>query len=172
MTSLRSLLPAIGLALGLGFSAPAYAHDRDDEGDEMAENLEFTPAQRTQMDDLEYRAKAARIAIKAREETAELDLRHAMRAETADEKAVAKALDALNTAEADMRKSKVDEMLALRKLLTADQATKLAAMWRDEGEEEDDDADEEGEHHGRDGDKDDDDDDDRSEHHGERHHEE
>jgi Spy/CpxP family protein refolding chaperone len=169
MTSTRFLLPVFGIVLGLAFhAAPALAHEHDDDGDEMAEKLDFTPAQQAQMDELDFRAKAARIAIKAREETAELELRHAMRAATIDEKAVAKALDALNIAESELRKSKVDEMLAVRKLLTPDQATKLVAMWHDEGEDEDDDEDEESEHH-RGGDKDHDDDDDKDEHHGEHH---
>ena len=72
-------------------------------------------------------------------------------------------MDALNAAEGELRRNRVDEMLAIRKLLTPDQLTSLSAMWRDDddddaedeehgdrerGHDEGDDDDEEGEHHG------------------------
>ena len=102
---------------------------------QMVGMLGLTDVQRTQVDDILYHSRSARIAIEARKDLAELDLHHAMMAATLDEKAISKALDTLNTAKAELGRNRVDQMVAIRKLLTPDQWAKAAAMMREHGDE-------------------------------------
>lgn len=136
MTAVRSLSYVLGFTFALALTAPA-AYAREEEGDrceEMASKLDLSDAQRSQLDELRYRSQSARIAIEARAQTAELDLHHAMMAATVDEKAISKALDALNTAQGELKRNHVDQMMAMRKLLTPEQWAKMSAMSHDHGD--------------------------------------
>lgn len=135
MTAVRSLSYVLGFTFALALTAPAaQAREEGDRCEEMASELDLSDAQRSQLDELRYRSQSARIAIQARAQTAELDLHHAMMAATVDEKAISKALDALKTAEGELKRNHVDQMLAMRKLLTPEQWAKMSAMWRDHGD--------------------------------------
>lgn len=106
----------------------ARAEDHGASCPMMASEMGLTDAQKAQMADIRFRSSTARIAIKARVATARLEIEHDFTAATLDEKAINKAVDALNTASAELRKNKVDEMVACRKVLTPEQAARAAAM--------------------------------------------
>lgn len=123
-----SFAPLI-LALGLlGSAAPARAEDHGAGCPMMGPELGLTDAQKAQMADIHFRASTARIGIKARIATAKLEIEHDFTSATLDEKAINKAVDALNAATSDLRKNTVEEMIACRKVLTAEQAARAAAM--------------------------------------------
>jgi hypothetical protein len=65
-----------------------------------------------------HKAKLARVDIKARVDRARLELRHALGQVTPDAKVVTRAVDALSTAEAELRRNHVDLVLAIRSVLT------------------------------------------------------
>jgi len=109
-------------------SPPAHAEDHGASCPMMSPEMGLTDAQKTQMADLHFRASSARIAIKARVATARLEIEHDFTSATLDEKAINKAVDALNAASAELRKNTVDEMIACRKVLTPEQAARAAAM--------------------------------------------
>jgi Spy/CpxP family protein refolding chaperone len=75
-----------------------------------------------------YSANTAKIDLEARVEKARLEVRHLLAAEPLDEKAVLKATDALSAAEGELRRNRVQLVLAVRKSLTADQWTELVAI--------------------------------------------
>jgi Spy/CpxP family protein refolding chaperone len=120
---LSSLLFVVGLA-----TSPAHAEDHGASCPMMAPDMGLTDAQKAQMADIHFRASTARIAIKARVATARLEIEHDFTSPTLDEKAINKAVDALNAASAELRKNAVDEMIACRKVLTPEQAAHAAAM--------------------------------------------
>lgn len=134
------LLSTLLLCVSPVFVEPAFAGD-DALGaaqemsvadfETAAERLGLSAAQRTQVADLVYASQAAKVDLNAKVEKAELELRHLMVAESLDEKAILKAVDALNAAEGDLRKNKVQLMLSLRKALTADQWKQLVEMRRE-----------------------------------------
>lgn len=124
---MRSLLLRSVLAFGLLFSAPVAL--AGDGFAELAEELQLTPAQRTQITELLYQSRSARIEIKARADKAKLELKHAITADVVDEKVVQKALDAFNAAQADLARNRVNQILAIRKQLNPDQWTKLKEEW-------------------------------------------
>ena len=109
-------------------SPPAHAEDHGASCPMMSPEMGLTDAQKSQMADLHFRAGSARIAIKARIATARLEIEHDFTSATLDEKAINKAVDALNAASAELRKNTVDEMIACRKVLTPEQAARAAAM--------------------------------------------
>lgn len=138
---MRSLLLAPLLALGLALATPAHAGD-DGRFEEIAAEVGLSAAQRTAVSDILYKARQARIDIKARLDRAELDLRHALTAPTLDEKAVRTALDAVSAATAELQRNRVEQIVAIRKQLSPEQWEKLKTVWhdeRDEDEDEDDD---------------------------------
>lgn len=130
---IKRLLPLVlTLSLAATFSPPAQAGDRFDD---MASSLGLTADQKEDVSTIVYEAREKRIAIKAREAAAKLELEHLMASATVDERAILKALDAVNAASADMRRNRVDQALAMRKVLSPEQWTQLASMWS-EGKEE------------------------------------
>lgn len=137
--------PAALLAALLA-SAPALAFEppgpppggEDDPTDiamgdfeDVADNLKLTAEQRTKVRQLVYDANQARVDIRARSSKAQMELRHLLSADTLDEKAALKAVDNLNAAEADLRKSRVQLVIQLRKVVTAEQWQQLLQMRRD-----------------------------------------
>jgi Spy/CpxP family protein refolding chaperone len=93
--------------------------------DAVADRLKLSPELRTKVQDSVYKSSSAALEIKARIDRAELDLKHLMAQKSFDEKAVMKAVDALNAAEADLRKNRMQLMLDVRKLLTPEQWAEL-----------------------------------------------
>lgn len=96
---------------------------------ELAEKLQLTDAQRDQITEVLYQSRSARIEIKARSEKAKLELKHALGGDTLDEKAVQRALDAYNAAQADLARNRVNQILAIRKQLTPEQWAQLKDEW-------------------------------------------
>jgi Spy/CpxP family protein refolding chaperone len=125
------------LVLGLLSFAPLSAHARGPaeisaveamqgrKFDAVADRLKLSPELRTKVQDAVYKSSGAALEIKARIDRAELDLKHLMGQASFEDKAVLKAVDALNGAEAELRKNRVQLMLDVRKLLTPDQWKEL-----------------------------------------------
>lgn len=93
--------------------------------DAIADRLKLTPELRAKVQDAVYTSSGAALEVKARIDRAELDLKHLMSQPVLDEKAVLKAVDALNSSEAELRKNRVQLVLDVRKLLTPDQWKEL-----------------------------------------------
>jgi Spy/CpxP family protein refolding chaperone len=124
------------LSVLLSLTAPAAADDTlgaanslaSGRFEEIAAQLELSAAQRKTVTDAVYTANTAKIDLEARVEKARLEVRHLLAAEPLDEKAVLKATDALSAAEGELRRNRVQLVLAVRKALTADQWTELVAI--------------------------------------------
>lgn len=124
------------LSVLLTLTAPAAADDTlgaanslaSGRFEEIAAQLELSAAQRKTVTDAVYTANTAKIDLEARVEKARLDVRHLLAAEPLDEKAVLKATDTLSAAEGELRRNRVQLVLAVRKALTADQWTELVAI--------------------------------------------
>ncbi len=119
-------------ALAPAHAEPAAHHesrgsDDDDDGSgaedgegfaRVAEKLGLSDDQRAKLRDSVHKAKIARVDMKARADRARLELRHALGQLSPDAKAVTRAVDALNAAEAELRKNHVELVLAIRGVLT------------------------------------------------------
>lgn len=114
-----ALLTPIGLAHA---SPPAY--------DEIVGQLGLSPDQKTKVEDIIYTSKSARADIQARLERARLDLRHSLSAPTLDERAVNRASEALADATGALIHNRVEQAMALRKVLSVEQFDALEGMWR------------------------------------------
>lgn len=99
--------------------------------DSIASKLGLTDEQREKVRQIVFESNQARIDVQARSQKAEAELRHLLMAETLDEKAITKALDASNAAEAELRKNRVQLAISLRKIVTADQWRQLQDLRRE-----------------------------------------
>ncbi|MFZ5477910.1 MAG: Spy/CpxP family protein refolding chaperone [Myxococcota bacterium] len=109
----------------------------DDEPDfvAVAERLQLTEAQRDKVSDIVFASRSEKITLKSRAELAQLELKKQLAEETLDDKAVLKAVDAVNAAEGALRRNKVQLLLDLRKELTAEQWAQLAALRKERARE-------------------------------------
>lgn len=130
ITRLLPFLLCFGLAIP--FVPAAHAGDRFDE---IAGTLGLTAAQKTEVADTVYQSKEKRIAIKASGASARLRLEHLLTQTTVDERAVMKALDEVNTASADLRRNRIEQILAIRKVLSPEQWSQLSGLWKDSRED-------------------------------------
>jgi Spy/CpxP family protein refolding chaperone len=129
------MLPLL-LSVLLTVTAPAAADDTmaaanalgSGRFEAIAQQLQLTPAQRTSVSDAVFAANAAKIDIEARADKARLEVRHLLAAATLDEKAVLKATDTLSTAEAELRRNRIQLVIAVRKALTPAQWQGLVAI--------------------------------------------
>lgn len=96
---------------------------------QLAEKVGLTSEQERSIQDLVYKSNLAKVDIKARRERAELMLRQLVSQSNLDEKAIRTALDELNAAEADMRRNRIELVLAIRKLINAEQWATLQDLW-------------------------------------------
>ena len=124
------------LALLLAICLPSYAGDRRlpetpsaASFHQLAQQVGLSADQERAIQDLVYKANLAKIDIKARRDRAELTLRQLLNQTSFDDKAVHTALEDLNSAEADLRRNRVELVLAIRKLCNAEQWTSLQALW-------------------------------------------
>ncbi len=117
---------------------------------EVADRLGLDAGQRTKVSDAVYAANTSKADIDARVEKARLEVRHLLGAETPDDKGVLRAVDALSVAEGDVRRNRVQLVLAIRKVLTPAQWQQLSSVrhivrterherWEEREEEGDDD---------------------------------
>lgn len=128
---MHALLLAFLLAV-----APARADETDDATaalssgrfPEIAVALNLSDTQRKQVTDAVYAANTARVDIDARAQKARLEVAHLIAADTVDEKALTKAVDTLSAAETELRRNRVQLVIALRKVLTLDQWRRLVAL--------------------------------------------
>ena len=137
---MRSFLVAAALA----FSAPAFAGPPElaaaqafngQNFEEVAGRLNLSADQKKKLTDLVYASTSKRVDVSARLEKAKIELKYQFAAETVDEKACLKAVDAVSAAEADLLRNKVELMLGIRKVVSRDQWLALVAM-RDERRDE------------------------------------
>lgn len=78
-----------------------------------------------------YAAEKEQIQIRAKLDTARLDLRRAMDASEPDVKKVIRQVEAVGALETEMKKVRVRLMLTVRSMLTAEQRAKLQQIIRD-----------------------------------------
>lgn len=148
-STLFSALFCAGLLLG----APAFASDAppppppgasadEDPGEafmanfaEISEKIGLSPDQQTKIKDLFYKSGKTSIDLKATMAKTELDLRHSMSGEEIDDKVVLKALDAHLAAEAAFKRNRIQQLLDLRKIVSAEQWKQLDQMRRERREE-------------------------------------
>lgn len=96
---------------------------------EIAQNVGLTADQERAIQDIVYKSNLAKVDIKARKDRAELTLRQLLSQSNLDEKAIRAAAEELNTAETDLRRNRIELVLAIRKLINADQWMSLQALW-------------------------------------------
>jgi len=94
----------------------------------MKERLGLTEAQVSQIEKLRADARRAAIQRRADTELARLDLEQLMKADTVDEKAIAVQIKKLTDLHGAALKARVDERLAMKKILTPEQQEKLKQM--------------------------------------------
>ena len=128
---MRPFLFPLVLAASL-FVPVAPAHAGEGRYAEVVAQLGLDAGQQARVEEIIYQSKSGRVEIRARLERAKLDLRHALGADTLDEKAVHKATDALKAATGDLVQNRVDQVLALRKVLTPAQFDQLEALRKGE----------------------------------------
>jgi Spy/CpxP family protein refolding chaperone len=116
------------------FFAPGLAFAADRYG-EIADKLKLEPAQRTQVEDIMYKAKVARTEAGSKLKRAKLEMKHALGADTLDEKAVRKAAADVNAASAALVESRVQQVIAIRKVLSPSQWKDLEQIWDEDGGE-------------------------------------
>lgn len=126
---MRPFLSTVLLSLAL--LAPAgVAHAGDDHYAELVTRLGLSADQQARVEEIIYQSKGSRLEIRARLEKARLDLKHHLGADTLDEKAVRRATEDLNAASAALVQNRVDQVIALRKVLDPAQFSQLEALWQ------------------------------------------
>ena len=127
MGNKRLLVMGIGAALGLG--AVVWAADvpqpRPGREDRPGQELGLTQAQVGQLEQLRSQERKAAIQRRADREIARLELHDLLRADTVDEKAVRAKARQLADLEAAAAVARGEAALALRKIVSAEQARKL-----------------------------------------------
>ncbi len=126
---MRTLLTVALLSFGM-FSTIQPAVAGEGRYAEVVAQLGLSAEQQTRVEEIIYQSKTARVDIRARLDKAKLELRHTLGADTLDEKAVRKATENLNAATAGLVQNRVDQVIALRKVLTAAQFEQLETMWK------------------------------------------
>lgn len=134
------------LSLLLTLTAPAFAElpppppsadfgadDVDDEEfvshfDEIASEIGLNGDQQSKLRAAFYDSHMARIDVKAKKDKAELELKKLLAADTVDEKAVNKSLESALAADGDLKRNRVQLLIATRKIVTLDQWHQLVAM--------------------------------------------
>lgn len=124
------LLSRLAIALCLTLPVASFAQARDSMS-EIAEQLELTPEQKTQVTELMLKSKSDRASIRARSTQAKLELRRLLGQPTLDEKALNTAVEAWGKAQTDLMKNRMGQMVSTRKVLTDAQWTELLAIWDD-----------------------------------------
>lgn len=97
----------------------------------VADKLGLDATQKEKVRQIVFESNQARIDLQARSQKAEAELKHLLSAQTLDEKAVLKSLDALNAAEGELRKNRVQLALNLRKVVSAEQWSQLQDLRRE-----------------------------------------
>jgi hypothetical protein len=131
LSTLRNLVCAALLALPtVSFAGPP---DAPPPGAfrRVAEEIGLDAAQLRQVQDILYQYESAMVDLEARAQKAEMDLRHYIMADPVDEKTVYKALEALNSAEAEKKKNRTQLTLALRKVMSYPQWESLMRLRED-----------------------------------------
>jgi Spy/CpxP family protein refolding chaperone len=104
---------------------------------EVARQLALTDAQRDRIEAIRERQRRTAIEQRARLQLARLDLRSLLRADVVDRSAMEAKVDELSRLEAQARKARIQSMLEVRSVLTAEQRKKLRALrtqWGASGE--------------------------------------
>lgn len=125
------ILPALSLAFlllpGVAFAADRYS--------EIADKLKLDDTQRAKVEEILHNARVARAESGAKLKTAKLELKRALGADAIDEKAVRKAASDVNAASAALVDGRVQQVIAVRKVLSPSQWEELEKIWDDDGGE-------------------------------------
>lgn len=110
--------------------------DEDGHGIEgIAERVGLSDDQRAKVRALVKESKMARVDIRARIEKARIQVHDELSSPQPDAGAARKAIDAQSAAEAELRRNRVDLILAIRGVLTAEQWQKVLDAREDRREE-------------------------------------
>lgn len=151
----RKKLPAVILAVAsmlcLAASAPAFAQDWHDHGPmehdfhrpdhgrwwdnpHIAQKLDLTDAQKKQMDDIFFKNRLQLVDLKAALQKDEIRLRPMIGADNPDETKVLAQIDTIAQDRANLEKANARMLFGIRRVLTADQWTKLKALAKEHHE--------------------------------------
>lgn len=133
---LHLALSPVALAGGGGPpSSPSAMGDQADDDMEFMNNFSqiateigLSTDQQAKIKELFYNSQKDAIDLQAQAQRAQLDLRHAMDADTPDEKVVMKALDAHIAADGALQRNRVKLLLEVRKVVTTEQWDKLKEL--------------------------------------------
>ena len=98
---------------------------RGGRGEMMMRELNLTKEQSDKIADLRDRQARRAIDLRAQIQTAQLDLRKLMRADTPDKAAIGRQIDKLSGLRAELQKSRIGTMLDVRAILTPEQREKM-----------------------------------------------
>ena len=113
---------------------PSAMGDQDDDMEFMANfsqistEIGLSADQQAKIKELFYSSQKDAIDLQAQAQRAQLELKHAMDADTPDEKAVMKALDAHIAADGALQRNRVKLLLEVRKVVTTEQWDKLKEL--------------------------------------------
>jgi len=102
-------------------------------GGKMAEQLKLTDQQTKQLQDLRFQQQKAMIPKRADLKLAQLDLKQSMMNPKVDERAALAKLDKVSSIKAEIAKMKLQNMLAMRKVLTDEQLSTWMKMRHEMG---------------------------------------
>lgn len=125
---MKTLLSLIVLAL-FGASLTGWAADADTQragrrmhaGKHFLASLNLTDAQKKDMARLKLEHGKQAIELRAKAETAKLELRHLLMADAPDHAAIAKKMAEAAKADGELRMNKIDGWFAVNKMLTPEQ---------------------------------------------------
>jgi Spy/CpxP family protein refolding chaperone len=94
----------------------------------LGQELDLSSEQRQRIADIRERATKRRIQAMADLRIAAVDLRHLMRADPLDERAIDSQIDRLATMRAGIMKARIGALFEMRSVLTQDQQRKLREL--------------------------------------------
>jgi Spy/CpxP family protein refolding chaperone len=112
-----------GARWGMGFRRRLEDHIRMRAG--IAQQLDLTSEQRDRMAEIRERAEKRRIQASADLRIAAVDLRHLLRSDRPDRRAIDAQIDRLAAMRAGMMKARIGTMLEMRSVLSPEQQRKM-----------------------------------------------
>ena len=109
----------------IGQEPPMKRPEGDMPRQQMMEHLKLNDDQKNQIEKLHVDFQKQQIAQRSKLQTSRLELRQLMRAENSDKAAIEKKINEVSQFGAQMRVGRVNQMLSVRKILTAEQQKML-----------------------------------------------
>ena len=111
-----------GMHMGPGFEMKFW------ENEKIREDLQLSEDQVATLEKISNVAKEEYIELRAKTEKAHLRMEQALKADTIDRKAVLKDAEGISVLRSQMFISKIETMLDIKEVLTADQVEQLEAL--------------------------------------------